>query len=113
MIQPPASLISSVSARVRDSMQVEARGDFHRLNCRAMSTPLNIAFAASSAAVAQRFRPAVHKQGACKTFDACEYGQQELACLRSVARPVGPRRRGGLHLLGDRLVAGKELNSRQ
>ena len=55
MIQPPASLISSVSARVRDSMQVEARGDFHRLNCRAMSTPLNIAFVASSAAAAQDF----------------------------------------------------------
>src|SRR5436305_1573721 len=53
MIQPPANLISSVSARVRDSMEVEARGDFHRLRCRAMSTPVNIAFAAASAAVAQ------------------------------------------------------------
>lgn len=53
MIQPPASLISFVSNRVRDSMQVEARGDFYRLTCRAMSTPVNIAFAASSTAVAQ------------------------------------------------------------
>src|SRR6267143_1882758 len=55
MIQPPASLISTVSARVRDSMQVEARGDFHRIKCRAMSTPVNIAFGASSAVVAQEF----------------------------------------------------------
>src|SRR2546426_10024876 len=58
MIQPPASLVSSVSARVRDSMQVEARGDSYRLMCRAMSTPVNIAFAASSAAVAQEFQRA-------------------------------------------------------
>jgi thiamine biosynthesis lipoprotein len=56
MIQPPASLISFVSARVRDSMQLEGRGDFHRLKCRAMSTPVNIAFAASSAAVANDFQ---------------------------------------------------------
>jgi len=56
MIQPPASLISSVSARVRDSMQVEARSDSYRLTCRAMSTPVNIAFAASSAALAQDFQ---------------------------------------------------------
>jgi thiamine biosynthesis lipoprotein len=54
MIQPPASLISLVSKRVGDSMEVEARGEFHRLRCRAMSTPVNIAFAASSA-VAQDF----------------------------------------------------------
>src|SRR3954466_209827 len=50
MIQPPASLIESVSARVRDSMQIEARGDFHRLRCKAMSTPVNIVFAASAGA---------------------------------------------------------------
>jgi len=56
MIQPPASLVSFVSARVRDSMQVEARGDFYRVRCRAMSTPVNIAFAAYSAAVAQDFQ---------------------------------------------------------
>jgi thiamine biosynthesis lipoprotein len=56
MIQPPASLISFVSARVRDSIQVESSGDFHRLMCRAMSTPANIAFVASSAAVAQEFQ---------------------------------------------------------
>src|SRR5947209_587857 len=55
MIQPPPSLISSVSARVRESMQVESRGEFHRLKCRAMSTPVNIAFAASSTA-AQNFQ---------------------------------------------------------
>src|SRR4051794_37118540 len=55
MIQPPASLISAVSARVRDSMQVEARGEFHRFTCRAMSTPVNIAFAATSTALAQDF----------------------------------------------------------
>jgi thiamine biosynthesis lipoprotein len=54
MLQPPASLISSVSARVRDSMQIETRGDSYRLKCRAMSTPVNIAFAANSA-VAQEF----------------------------------------------------------
>jgi FAD:protein FMN transferase len=53
MIQPPVSLISLVSARVRDSVQIEARGDFYRLTCRAMSTPVNIAFAAPSVAVAR------------------------------------------------------------
>src|SRR5450432_108153 len=58
MLHPPASLISFVSARVRDSMQVEARGDFYRLTCRAMSTPVNIAFAASSSVVAQEFQRA-------------------------------------------------------
>ncbi len=56
MIQPPASVISSVSARVRDSMQVEARGDSHRIRCRAMSTPVNIAFVTSSTAVARDFQ---------------------------------------------------------
>jgi thiamine biosynthesis lipoprotein len=56
MIQPPASLVSSVLSRVRDSMQVESRGDFHRLTCRAMSTAVNIAFAASSAAVVEDFQ---------------------------------------------------------
>jgi thiamine biosynthesis lipoprotein len=58
MIQPPASLVSTVSARVRDSMRVEARGDFYRLMCRAMSTPVNIAFAAPSVAVAENFQRA-------------------------------------------------------
>jgi thiamine biosynthesis lipoprotein len=53
MIQPPASLVSSVSARVRDSMQVEVRGNHHRITCRAMSTPVNIAFVTSSTAMAQ------------------------------------------------------------
>ena len=54
MIQPLASLVSSVTARVRDSMQVEPRGgDFHRLTCRAMSTPVNIAFAAPSISAVQ------------------------------------------------------------
>jgi FAD:protein FMN transferase len=59
MIQPPASLISFVSARVRDSMQVEARGDFYRITCRAMSTPVNIAFAASSAVACEMQRAAI------------------------------------------------------
>src|SRR3982750_4192236 len=58
MIQPPANLVSSVSARIRDSMRVEARGDFHRLTCRAMSTPVNISFATLSAAVAENFQRA-------------------------------------------------------
>lgn len=58
MIQPPASLISSVSSRVRDSMQVETRGDFHRITCRAMSTPVNIAFTTSSAVVAREMQRA-------------------------------------------------------
>jgi len=49
MIEVPASVVSLVSARVRDSMQVEVRGDAHRIKCRAMSTPVNIAFATSSA----------------------------------------------------------------
>src|ERR1041385_4430017 len=58
MIQPPASLVSAVLARVRDSMQVETRGDFHRVRCRAMSTPVNIAFAAASAVAAKDFQRA-------------------------------------------------------
>src|SRR3954447_25292153 len=58
MIQVPASLISMVSARVRDSMQVEARGDFHVVKCRAMSTPVNLAFATSAKGVAQDFQRA-------------------------------------------------------
>src|SRR3954471_5151585 len=58
MIQAPASLISMVSERVRDSMQVEARGDFHRVKCRAMSTPVNLAFATSAKGVAQDFQRA-------------------------------------------------------
>jgi thiamine biosynthesis lipoprotein len=53
MIKPPASLVSSVSARVRDSMRVEVRGNYHRITCRAMSTPVNIGFVAPSAAVAR------------------------------------------------------------
>src|SRR5437868_1150629 len=56
MIQPPASLVGSVSARVRDSMRVEVRGEFYRLTCRAMSTPVNIAFVAPSAAVAREMQ---------------------------------------------------------
>jgi thiamine biosynthesis lipoprotein len=55
MIQPPANLIALVSARVRESVRVEARGDFHRVQFRAMSTPVNVAFAAPSAAVAEDF----------------------------------------------------------
>src|SRR6478736_3733512 len=58
MIQVPASLISMVSERVRDSMQVEVRGDFHRVNCRAMSTPVNLAFATFAKGVAQDFQRA-------------------------------------------------------
>jgi thiamine biosynthesis lipoprotein len=56
VIGPPASLVSFVSARVRDSMQVEVRGEFHRVTCRAMSTPVNIVFVTDSASVAQEFR---------------------------------------------------------
>jgi thiamine biosynthesis lipoprotein len=56
MVQPPASVISLVSARVRDSTQVEVRGDAHRVKCRAMSTPVNIAFVTPSAAIARDFR---------------------------------------------------------
>ena len=55
---PASSLISFVLDRVRDSMQVEARGDFHRLRCKAMSTPVNIVFAAAST-VAEEFQKAV------------------------------------------------------
>ena len=58
MIQPPASLISTVSARVRESVQVEVRGNFHRIKCRAMSTPVNLAFVTPSTAVAQDFQRA-------------------------------------------------------
>src|SRR3954469_25702361 len=56
MLQPPASLVSSVASRVRDSMQVESREGFHRLTCRAMSTPVNIAFTAPSTSTAQDFQ---------------------------------------------------------
>src|SRR5437764_1731388 len=55
MLQPPQSLISSVLDRVRDSMQVEARGDFHRLRCKAMSTRVNVAYALESSSAAKDF----------------------------------------------------------
>ena len=58
MIHVPASLISMVSERVRDSMVVEARGDFHRVSCRAMSTPVNLAYTASATGMAQDFQRA-------------------------------------------------------
>jgi FAD:protein FMN transferase len=58
MIQASANLISMMSARVRDSMQVEARGDFYRINCRPMSTPVNLAFATSAKGVAADFQRA-------------------------------------------------------
>src|SRR5258706_11864043 len=53
MIQPPASLIPSMSARGRNSMQVEVRGNYHRMTCRAISTQVNIAFVTPSTAAAQ------------------------------------------------------------
>ena len=58
MIQPPTSLGSEVTARVRDSMRIDVRGDFHRVNCRAMSTPVNIAFTARSAMQAREIERA-------------------------------------------------------
>jgi thiamine biosynthesis lipoprotein len=69
MIQPPASIISLVSQRVRDSMQVEVRGDARRITCRAMSTPVNIAFVTSSKAVARDLRLAAIDWIA--RFEAC------------------------------------------
>jgi thiamine biosynthesis lipoprotein len=58
MIQPPPSVISLVSSRVRASMQVEVRGDAHRIQCRAMSTPVNIAFVTASATIARNLQRA-------------------------------------------------------
>jgi thiamine biosynthesis lipoprotein len=58
MIQVPASLLSMVSARVSDSVQVEVRGEFHRVKCRAMSTPVNLAFATFAKGMAQEFQRA-------------------------------------------------------
>lgn len=58
MIRVPASLVSMVSERVSDSMQVEARGDFYRVKCRAMSTPVNLAFATSTKGLAQDYQRA-------------------------------------------------------
>jgi thiamine biosynthesis lipoprotein len=58
MVQPPASLISVVTSRVRDSMQVDVQGDYYRVRCRAMSTPVNLAFVTASASVAKDFQSA-------------------------------------------------------
>jgi thiamine biosynthesis lipoprotein len=55
MIEVPPSLILMVSERVRDSMQVEVRGDVYRVGCRAMSTPVNLAFATSAKGVGEDF----------------------------------------------------------
>ncbi|HVY92977.1 MAG TPA: FAD:protein FMN transferase, partial [Bryobacteraceae bacterium] len=55
MIQTPLSLVSSVLSRVRESTRAESRGLFHRVTCRAMSTPVNLAFVAPTAAVARDF----------------------------------------------------------
>lgn len=56
MIEPAASLISCVSSRVRDSVRIETHGEFHRMRCQAMSTPVNIAFGTPSPAVARDFQ---------------------------------------------------------
>ena len=54
MIEPPASLVSSVTARIRESMKLDVRGpSSYRVTCRAMSTPVNIAFVTPSLAVAR------------------------------------------------------------
>jgi thiamine biosynthesis lipoprotein len=58
MIQAAANLVAMVSARVRDSMQVEVRGDFYRVKCRAMSTPVNLAFATSVKGVGHDYQRA-------------------------------------------------------
>ena len=54
MIEPPASLVSSVTARIRESMKLDVRGpSSYRVTCRAMSTPVNVAFVTPSLAVAR------------------------------------------------------------
>lgn len=56
MLHPPPSIISLVSSRIRESIQVEVRGDAHRIKCRAMSTPVNITFVTPSAPIARDFQ---------------------------------------------------------
>src|SRR5690242_6131520 len=46
------NLVSSVVARVRETMRAESHGDFHQLTFRAMSTPVRICFRAEKLALA-------------------------------------------------------------
>jgi FAD:protein FMN transferase len=59
MMQVPSSVISEVSARIRDTVRVDVRGDFYQLTFRAMSTPVKVSFRAATASLAQEYQSAV------------------------------------------------------
>ncbi len=56
MIQPPPSLVSAMLERVRQTVQSEVRGSYCQVTCRAMSTPVRLAFIAPSATVMHEFQ---------------------------------------------------------
>src|SRR6185437_6205822 len=56
MIHPPGNLVTSVLARVRETMRTESRQDFHQLTCRAMSTPIRICIRQEKAVLAADFQ---------------------------------------------------------
>jgi FAD:protein FMN transferase len=58
MIQVPASLVSQVLMRVSQSAQATAQGELHRITCQAMSTPVRLAYCASSPNDAHDFQSA-------------------------------------------------------
>src|SRR6516162_9497768 len=56
MIQPPQSLVDEFLTRVRQSVQLQAQGDFYQVTCRAMSTPVRVIFRTPSIAVAREYQ---------------------------------------------------------
>jgi len=58
MTQPPKSLVSSVLARVSESVRFESNGDYHQISCRAMSTPVRIVFRTKSPLIVENYQQA-------------------------------------------------------
>ncbi len=58
-VQVPSNVIAEVSARIRDTVRFDARGDFYQLSFRAMSTPVKVGFRAATASAAQEYQASV------------------------------------------------------
>src|SRR4051794_14172553 len=59
MIETPAQIVSSVTARVRETAAANSQSDYHQLTFRAMSTPVRISFLHPKLALAAEFQRAV------------------------------------------------------
>src|SRR5580704_14484166 len=58
MIHPPANLVSMLLARVRETVQAQANGDYYQITCRAMSTPIRLAFQTKAPLTAHNYQQA-------------------------------------------------------